>query len=262
MINKKKSANTIKGVVQRVLKQILQENDVFINWKKITLPKAEGNRKYQKPKHITLQIVKAMKAYHHPIANGVFQFLLTGRRINEILYLKHENVNYINNTFTLPAEITKTKKEFTFNLTPPLINAIKKQKTSKGRIFKLENRQMLEHFKTAMASIGVYDMVIHDIRSMVAQTALDGGVNIYDVSKMLAHEKVATTEQAYVQGGKTQASRAIDTVNSLLRINDPIDIIDVEIIETKFNVIKNLYPQVDDKVIKYVIDILDKNVIP
>ena len=33
-------------------------------------------------------------------------------------------------------------------------------------------------------------MVVHDIRSMVAQTALDNGADIYDVSKMLAHQKL------------------------------------------------------------------------
>jgi len=262
LINENKSANTIKGIIYRVVKQILQDNDVILNWKKIILPRSKTNRKYDKPHHVTLEIVKALKTYPHHIARGVFEFLLTGRRVNEVLYLKYDNINYADNTFTLPANITKTKKDFVFGLTPALITAIKDQKTTKGRIFKLEQRMILGHFKQAMSEIGIYDMVAHDIRSMVAQTALNNGANIYDVSKMLAHEKVATTEQAYVKGGILQATRAQNTVSDVLKLNHNIDIIDVEIVQNKIESIKNLFPKASDDAIQYAINVLEGKILP
>ena len=42
-----------------------------------------------------------------------------------------------------------------------------------------------------MASLGIYDLHLHDLRSLVAQTALDNGANIYDVSALLAHLNIA-----------------------------------------------------------------------
>ena len=261
LINENKAANTIKGVVYRVLKQILQDNDVILNWKKIILPHSKSNRKYDKPHSVTLEIVKALKTYQHHVARGVFEFLLTGRRVSEVLYLKYENINYVDNTFTLPANITKTKKDFTFGLTPALITAIKEQKTVKGRIFKLEQRMILEHFKYAMSEIGIYDMVVHDIRSMVAQTALDNGASIYDVSKMLAHEKVATTEQAYVKGGILQATRAQNTVSDVLKLNHNVEIVSIEIIQNKVESIKKLFPKANDDTIQYVIKILEGQIL-
>ncbi len=41
--------------------------------------------------------------------------MFTGRRVNEVLQLKHEHVNYKNNTFVIPAETLKIKKNILLN---------------------------------------------------------------------------------------------------------------------------------------------------
>jgi integrase len=256
MVNANLGGNTIQGM-KRILKPLFEENDRLLNWKKIELPNAPKARKYYRSKEDTLKIVEALNNYYHPIARGVFKFLLTGRRVNEVLYLTHENVNYKDMKFTILAKYAKTNKDFDFPLTQTLIEAIKEQKTKSGRIFKLEHRMILEHFKSAMNKIGIYDMVVHDIRSMVAQTALDNGADIYDVSKMLAHQKVATTEASYIEGGLNQAKKAQEVFEKAMRIDYKEFIEDAEIIEDKFSVIKSLYPNVNDEVIEYVISILD-----
>jgi integrase len=256
MVNANLGGNTIQGM-KRILKPLFEENDRLLNWKKIELPNAPKARKYYRSKEDTLKIVEALNNYYHPIARGVFKFLLTGRRVNEVLYLTHENVNYKDMKFTILAKYAKTNKDFDFPLTQTLIEAIKEQKTKSGRIFKLEHRMILEHFKSVLNKIGIYDMVVHDIRSMVAQTALDNGADIYDVSKMLAHQKVATTEASYIEGGLNQAKKAQEVFEKAMRIDYNEFIEDAEIIEDKFSVIKSLYPNVNDEVIEYVISILD-----
>jgi integrase len=256
MVNANLGGNTIQGM-KRILKPLFEENDRLLNWKKIELPNAPKARKYYRSKEDTLKIVEALNNYYHPIARGVFKFLLTGRRVNEVLYLTHENVNYKDMKFTILAKYAKTNKDFDFPLTQTLIEAIKEQKTKSGRIFKLEHRMILEHFKSLLNKIGIYDMVVHDIRSMVAQTALDNGADIYDVSKMLAHQKVATTEASYIEGGLNQAKKAQEVFEKAMRIDYKEFIEDAEIIEDKFSVIKSLYPNVNDEVIEYVISILD-----
>ncbi len=256
MVNSKLGGNTIQGM-KRILKPLFEENDRLLNWKKIELPNAPKARKYYRSKEDTLKIVEALNNYYHPIARGVFKFLLTGRRVNEVLYLTHENVNYKDMKFTILAKYAKTNKDFDFPLTQTLIEAIKEQKTKSGRIFKLEHRMILEHFKSVLNKIGIYDMVVHDIRSMVAQTALDNGADIYDVSKMLAHQKVATTEASYIEGGLNQAKKAQEVFEKAIQTDYNEFIEDAEIIEDKFSVIKSLYPNVNDEVIEYVISILD-----
>lgn len=258
-INNKKAPNTIKGI-KRVLKPLLEANDVLLNWSKIILPKDVSSRKYTKSEEDTFKIVNALRTYRHKIARGVFEFLLTGRRINETLYLTHENINYKENTFTILAKYAKTKKDFVFTLTSELIKAIKMQDTSSGRIFRLEHRQMLTHFKTAMQGIGIYDMVVHDLRSMVAQTALDNGANIYDVSKMLAHQKVATTEARYIEGGAKQAANAQQVFTALVSQSSVGKINSVEktvsSVNDEYNILKKLYPHASDEMILNVMQIM------
>lgn len=260
MINLNLGGNTIKGI-KRILFQIFEENDRILNWKKIELPETPKARKYYKSKEDTLKIVETLSNYHHHIARGIFKFVLTGRRINEVLTLSHETLDYKNMKFKILAKHAKTNKDFEFPLTPTLIKAIKEQKTTSGRIFKLKYGTTLQHFKSAMSKIGIYDMVIHDIRSMVAQTALDNGANIYDVSKMLAHQKVSTTEGSYIEGGLAQAKKAQDIFERVITSSHEEQIEDAEIIEDKFSVIKNLYPNANDEIIKYAISILEGNLI-
>ncbi|MDD2358542.1 MAG: tyrosine-type recombinase/integrase [Thiovulaceae bacterium] len=258
-INKGKAANTIKSI-KRVLKPLLEINDVLLNWTKITLPKDTSCRKYIKSNEDTFKIVNALRNYNHKVARGVFEFLLTGRRINETLYLTHENIDYKNNSFTIPAKYAKTKKDFVFALTPELIQAIKMQNTQNGRIFRLEHRQMLLHFKTAMSNIGIYDMVIHDLRSMVAQTALDNGANIYDVSKMLAHQKVATTEARYVEGGAKQAANAQKVFTNLVsQPSQQIDIINDVSAMGEYTSLKQIYPTATDEMIFRIMQMMSDN---
>ena len=243
------------------IEKIFEENDRILNWKKIELPETPKARKYYKSKEDTLKIVETLSNYPHPIARGIFKFVLTGRRINEVLTLSHETLDYKNMKFKILAKYAKTNKDFEFPLTPTLIKAIKEQKTTSGRIFKLKYGTTLQHFKSAMSKIGIYDMVIHDIRSMVAQTALDNGANIYDVSKMLAHQKVSTTEGSYIEGGLAQAKKAQDIFERVITSSHEEQIEDAEIIEDKFSVIKNLYPNANDEIIKYAISILEGNLI-
>jgi len=49
-----------------------------------------------------------------------------------------------------------------------------------------------------MESIGVSNMVMHDLRSMVAVVSLRNGADIYAVSKMLSHKLLSTTPANYL----------------------------------------------------------------
>ncbi|MEA2071974.1 MAG: tyrosine-type recombinase/integrase, partial [Campylobacterota bacterium] len=210
MINKGKKPKTI-SIVKAVLKPLLDTNDVTLNWKKIILPKIEPKQKFSGDDEEAKLIAKTLLEYKHPIARGVFSFLLSGRRINETMLMEHSHINYKKTEqypfgyFTLPKENTKTNTEVTYALTPLLLNAIKIQKSTKGKIFNLKAISVHYHWKLAMESIGVTNMVMHDLRSMVAVVALRNGADIYAVSKMLSHKLLSTTQANYLNNDTEQA---------------------------------------------------------
>ncbi len=253
MISNNKSPSTI-NIVKMLIKPLLEINDVNLNWKKIILPKNDRKRTFQGTDEEAKKITKTLLDYKHPIMRGIFTFLLSGRRIGETLQLEHKHIDYINGTFKLPKEITKTNTSATYVLTPLLLNAIKSQKTTKGRIFDLKRDAANYHFHKAMTSIGVHNMVMHDIRSMVAVVSLRNGADIYAVSKMLSHKLLATTEKAYLGDGTERAIEAQNTFNSL--IAQSTDIIDVEIEDDEFTALKKIYPNAKDEKIYEIIEMM------
>ncbi|WP_323593962.1 tyrosine-type recombinase/integrase [Aliarcobacter butzleri] len=257
-IEKKKKPTTIK-TIKLVMQPILELNDVMLNWKKIVFPKHTSERKFKGSDEDAIKISKALLSYEHPIMRGIFAFLLTGRRINEVLQLKHEHINYKNNTFTIVAENSKNKKEHTFKLLPILLNAIKEQKTTTGKIFPMGRDNATYHFKKCMRSIDIHNMVMHDLRSMVAVVSLRNGADIFSVSKMLSHTNLSTTQRSYLTNGSELALEAQTTIEMLINSNE--DIIDIEIEDNKFLAIKKLYPNATDEQIKKAISILEQKLV-
>jgi integrase len=255
-INKGRSASTISRIKPTV-KPLLEHYDIILNWKKLIEPKVENERKYKRTHEETNKIVDALLNYEHPQIRAIFNFSLVGRRISEVLSLRYENINWVENTYTIPKENVKTKKDLEFQLMPNLIDAIKSMGAIKkeGLIFKITRKWVLVHFKRCMANLGIYDMNLHDLRSLVAQTALDNGANIYDVSALLAHSTVSTTEKRYVNKNKDHAQKALNNFTQAIHINK--NIIDVEIVKDKVESLRNLFPNANDGQIKQAIDILE-----
>jgi len=242
------------AIIKVIIKPLLELNDIHLNWRKIILPKIEAKEKYSGTDEEARLIAKTLLEYSHPIARGVFAFLLSGRRIGETMLMEHKHINYENNTFTLPKENTKTHTTVTYELTPLLLNAIKLQRTTTGKIFNLKPISIHYHWKKAMRSIGINNMVMHDLRSMVAVVALRNGADIYSVSKMLSHKLLSTTQANYLNNDTKQALEAQNTFTAV--IGSQNEIIDVEIEEDEFTALKKIYPYAPDHKIYQIIKMM------
>ncbi|MDX4060346.1 tyrosine-type recombinase/integrase [Aliarcobacter skirrowii] len=257
-LNRNKSPATISRI-KPIIKPLLEHYDVILNWKKLLEPKVDNERKYKKTAEETKSIINKLLNYEHPEIRAIFHFSLTGRRISEILALKYENINWDNNTYLIPKENVKTKKDIEFKLTPSLIEAIKLRGEIKksGDVFSIKREWVWVNFKRCMAELNIFDLSLHDLRSLVAQTALDNGANIYDVSALLAHSNIATTEKRYVDKNKDHAQKALDKFTIATNLLLEEEIIDVEVEENRFLDIKKLYPYATDEQIKKAIEILE-----
>ena len=124
---------------------------------------------------------------------------------------------------------------------------------AKGKVFTIHIKTILVHFKVMMDDIGIHDMVLHDIRSLVAQTALNNGATLFDVATMLSHTNTKTTETRYIQGNFIQSTNALNTFKKAISQ----EIIDVEIMEDKFSQLKNIYPNATDEKIYKAMEIME-----
>lgn len=214
MIDKGKSANTIRNVLAPV------KTFTFINWKEVKIPKLPEPRTYDWDIGDAKILVKGMREYKFTPdkkykgdrskgeqMQSIFEFLLRGRRIGEVLTLKHSDIDIDKGTYTVRAENSKSATTHKYPLDDELIAKIP---DSDDLLFSVSTPTVRRHFSTLLTSLKLPQIHVHDIRHMTATISLESGVPIADVSRMLGHKDIATTERIYTDKTTKMAKRATD----------------------------------------------------
>lgn len=221
--------HTVRGTLASI-RSFLTYNESKITWQKLKKPVVEKIH-YQFELEDTKIIIAAMRIYSKMIVNdevyyqyleikNVFLFLLNGRRINEVLSLTFDNTTA--STYTITAERSKINKSLTFDLTPELKQALEEQRkiNSSDKVFHFAQNTIRRHFYSLLKGLGYPKIRIHDIRHMIASTLLQNGTPIADISVMLGHQSVQTTERVYSTTSKKQATKAVQALDALVKPNN------------------------------------------
>lgn len=214
MLDVGKSANTIRNVLAPV------KTFVFLNWKEVIIPKLPEPRTYDWDIQDAKKLVDGMRKYkftpHKMYTNdrskgeqmqGIFEFLLRGRRIGEVLTLEHSDIYIEKGFYTVRAENSKSATTQKYPLDDELLTKIEE---GEGLIFSVSTPTVRRHFSALLKNLGLPPIHVHDIRHMTATISLESGVPIADVSRMLGHKDIATTERIYVDKTTKMAKRATD----------------------------------------------------
>ena len=225
-------ARTLYAFLKTHKAQVIQE------WNKLVLPFVDNKVDYTLSLEDTKKIIYAMRGYsgttignetfyQYEEIRNIFVFLLTGRRITEVLSIKYSDINLETNTYKIPSTTAKGKKELVFNLDDYLLEAIKLQAVSNNidlnkslpnkRLFKYTKETPRTHFQNLLKSLRLPKLRLHDIRHMLATTLVQNGISIADISMMLGHSSIAITEARYVTKNKDQATRALNSLDNLIK---------------------------------------------
>jgi len=140
---------------------------------------------------------------------SVFKLLIfTGLRVENVLGLKIEWVDWENSTLTIPAEHHKTKSQLVIPLAPNALKVLsERRKTAKKKqeyFFprfgkRPGKRKHMAYPKWAWLRIldraGLKDITIHQIRHSFASLLIANGCPLIIVSKLLGHKSCRTTER-------------------------------------------------------------------
>ena len=214
-----------------------QKANISKEWDGLSLPEVNNKVDYSLNLEDTKRIIKAMRGYSGTMIDdkvfytfeeirNIFIFLLTGRRINEVLNLKYTDINFETSIFKIPATTAKGKKELIFNIDGYLMEAIESQARLSNinltqllpnkRLFKYTKETPRVHFQNLLQALGLPRLRLHDIRHMLASTLVQNKVPIADISVMLGHSSIAITESRYASKSKDQATRATDAFYNII----------------------------------------------
>ncbi len=254
--------NTIRGTISN-LKMFLNDcENELIRWDKIKLPSIESVsfKKYGLNDEDCRKIVNVMmeysliesdgqKYYTNKEIRNIFAFLLTGRRIGEILKLKF---NYFReNEYDIPKEISKIKKTLTFSLDDDLKRAFKEQRESSRNdyLFNISVITVRRHFHSILKALGYAEIRIHDMRHLIASILIQNETPIEDISVMLGHQSTKYTESVYASKDQKQALRATNKFKNMMTSSKE---------DTKLEKLRILMPDKTDEQLKVLLEVLNR----
>ena len=165
--------------------------------KKRTIPDAKPRTRYLKPG----EYKRLMKASPDYLAASIRFAVATGLRLEEHLSLTWDQVNIFRREVTLLD--TKTGTPRIVPLTDEAIAALNHfpRHFQSKYVFRKKDGSRYKRFTRGLAGAAkrakIKDLRWHDLRRTCGSWLLQGGVDIFTVSRWLGHRSVAVTERAY-----------------------------------------------------------------
>ena len=231
----------------RMLALLSKMFNLAIRWHYRTDNPVKGVQKFKEhPRDINLteqQVVglkRSLDAYHNQnAADAIRLLLLTGAREGEALKADWEQFDLKLGVWTKPSHHTKQNKEEHIPLNDDAIALLRKMKPKKsGPLFPGKNsddarvtlrKPWVQICKAAGLSTSVEkqgkkrkitryrpNFHIHDLRHTYASWLVSNGVPLYDVSKLMGHTRMQTTER-YAHHADASLRRATNVFGHLFR---------------------------------------------
>jgi len=147
-------------------------------------------------------LMKCIYDYPFEPCRGVFVFLTTGRRLNEVLTLRWEHISIKDEIYKIDKENAKNSKTNIYPLTAELIEALPTPK-KRGYIFHaikdtskpLNRATVVRHWKQIVSDAGIEHLRIHDLRHIIGNTLVSNGSTLEEVAALLGHSSTAVTRR-------------------------------------------------------------------
>jgi len=209
-----RTAKTLKEILNPIFKKyvylgILQSNPVellefkkFYNVKNPDLNDEEIKALY-----------KAIYEYDVEPFRSIFIWLATGRRVNEVLTLRWEDINLEKKLFTIKAEDNKAGKVMQYELDDDLLATLYPIKKS-GYVFpsikdknkKMHNDTIKRHWFKILKNANLEKIRIHDLRHIVGLKLVNAGVSLEVIASVLGHTTTSITKRYSNVRTKTAAT--------------------------------------------------------
>jgi integrase len=132
-----------------------------------------------------------------PSADLIRFLVLTGCRLNEARQMMWSDIH--GDVWIKRAITTKARRTHSVPLLPAALDIIKRQKRASLYVFSRSDGSQIgsvqKVWETARRKAGFHGLRVHDLRHTVASLALQGGVPLSTVGKMLGHSTLQVTDR-------------------------------------------------------------------
>lgn len=169
---------------------------------RVNIPSFDNTVDFELSDEKRKKLYEEIQKYEIDKYRGIMLFLYFGRRLNEVLTLRWENVNFEHNIYVIEDKNNKIRKRQEYPLLEPLTIFLLNFSTSKyGYIFKGEKTPHItahtfrSHWKKVIKRAGIEKMRIHDTRHLLGNYLVNKGESLENIGKVLGHSSTAVTKR-------------------------------------------------------------------
>jgi integrase/recombinase XerD len=197
---------TLQAIFQKAVEDGLIERNPWIGIDKDpTMPRIRV---------LTLDNEKLLRQHLSPRYQRWLTFMLgTGLRLEEARSIRLSMVDFEKELIHVPASAAKGGKARSVPLFPSVAAAVKEQHAAHAMLWPAHPQEFRDRLNVKAKKAGIPHLSPHDLRHTFATRYLQGGGDIYVLSKILGHASVKMTEQNYVHLVKedlVERSRGVD----------------------------------------------------
>ncbi|HIC12453.1 MAG TPA: hypothetical protein EYO75_03605 [Sulfurimonas sp.] len=129
----------------------------------------------------------------NPHHRAIFLFGFYGRRLNEALTLHWNDIDLINNQYTVRGKNSKINTDMTFSLAPDVKDALLEFTDIEGEIFNISEVQ--HYYKTIREHSGIEEFTFHWMRNLSVSALSSMGADLTHLTAMLGHTDSSTLKK-------------------------------------------------------------------
>lgn len=192
-----RTAKTVTEALSPLFKRFYAQNKINeINPAAIDI----GDLNNVRDVHVTIEEAKrlydAMLNYPVPKYRNIFIWLATGRRLNEVLSLKLNDINLEKMMFDIHQDNSKSGKKLTFVLRPEMLESLEHKVElihPSEKNTKMDGATIRKHWSKVLATAKLKDLHIHDLRHIIATELRNSGVTEEVSALVLGHTRTSIT---------------------------------------------------------------------
>ncbi|WP_458701387.1 tyrosine-type recombinase/integrase [Sulfurospirillum sp. 1307] len=223
-----KTAKNILTVISKIFQiairdEIIDRNPCLF----VEIPKFDNKRYFTYGVEIQKEFLKSILIHDEPIYSDMLLFLFHGRRLNEVLSMKWEYIDFETRTYQVPAQINKARKNDTHTMTDLLFDRLYKYylhavidqntKFPKGYVFinPLTKEKFADLKRPWARFLDKFDLPkirLHDIRHLIGTYSINVlNQPIEKISHTLGHTDIKIT-QRYITKKPNSSKEIIDSI--------------------------------------------------
>ncbi len=155
-----------------------------------------------------------------------FLFGFNGRRLQEVLKMKWDHIDFNGHSYSIPAENSKVDVTMTFALNQELsVLLLELWEHRNSEFIFASNRdpsspmvRLSQYYEEIRESSGLSDFTFHWMRNLLVSTLANRGVAVADLSAILGHQDTGTINKYLSLQRDTAGMRANDAISDVLSL--------------------------------------------